>query len=211
MKMEVTGKAAHSGGNYAEGISAIEELARKITALHAITDLTRGTTVNVGLISGGQTVNTVAPWAKCEIDLRYVTPPDREDAMAQDHAHRRDRERAGHQRDARRSPANSSRWCRRRSNKRLFDHYAGLRRRSRHQGGRRVLRRLRGFRLHRGRRHADHLRGRPDRRQGAHAGGISRGRTRWCRARRRWRWRWRGWGRARSARHARTLSACRRD
>jgi glutamate carboxypeptidase len=81
MKMEITGKAAHSGGNYAEGISAIEELARKITALHAITDLTKGTTVNVGLISGGQTVNTVAPWAKCEIDLRYVTPADREDAM----------------------------------------------------------------------------------------------------------------------------------
>jgi len=82
MKMEIAGKAAHSGGNYQEGISAIEELARKITALHAITDLTKGTTVNVGLVSGGQTVNTVAPWAKCEIDLRYVTPADREDAMA---------------------------------------------------------------------------------------------------------------------------------
>src|SRR4051812_28074521 len=82
MKMEITGKAAHSGGNFTDGISAIEELARKITELHAITDLTKGTTVNVGLVSGGQTVNTVAPWAKCEIDLRYVTPPDREDAMA---------------------------------------------------------------------------------------------------------------------------------
>jgi glutamate carboxypeptidase len=82
MKMEITGKAAHSGGNYHEGISAIEELARKITALHALTDLTKGTTVNVGLVSGGQTVNTVAPWAKCEIDLRYVTPADREDAMS---------------------------------------------------------------------------------------------------------------------------------
>jgi glutamate carboxypeptidase len=82
MKMEIAGKAAHSGGNYAEGISAIEELARKTIALHAITDLTKGTTVNVGLVSGGQTVNTVAPWANCEIDLRYVTPPDREDAMA---------------------------------------------------------------------------------------------------------------------------------
>src|SRR3954463_15395838 len=81
MKMEIAGKAAHSGGNFAEGISAIEELARKTIALHAITDLTRGTTVNVGLVSGGQTVNTVAPWAKCEIDLRYVTPADREDAM----------------------------------------------------------------------------------------------------------------------------------
>ena len=82
MKMEIAGKAAHSGGNYQEGISAIEELARKIVALHAITDLTKGTTVNVGLVSGGQTVNTVAPWAKCEIDLRYVMPADREDAMA---------------------------------------------------------------------------------------------------------------------------------
>jgi glutamate carboxypeptidase len=82
MKMEVTGRAAHSGANFADGVSAIEELARKIQALHAITDLTKGTTLNVGLISGGQTVNTVAPWAKCEIDLRYVTPADREDAMA---------------------------------------------------------------------------------------------------------------------------------
>src|SRR5205085_1379339 len=82
MKMEITGKAAHSGGNFTDGISAIEELARKITALHAITDLTKGTTVNVGLVSGGQTVNTVAPWAKCEIDLRYIMPTDREAAMA---------------------------------------------------------------------------------------------------------------------------------
>jgi len=82
MKMEITGKAAHSGANFADGVSAIEELARKIQALHAITDLTKGTTLNVGLISGGQTVNTVAPWAKCEIDLRYVTPADRDEAMA---------------------------------------------------------------------------------------------------------------------------------
>src|SRR6478672_5076820 len=82
MAFRITGKAAHSGGNYTEGISAIEELARKTQALHAITDLTKGTTVNIGLVSGGQTVNTVAPWAKCEIDLRYVMPSDREDAMA---------------------------------------------------------------------------------------------------------------------------------
>ncbi len=36
--------------------------------------------VNVGLIGGGQTVNTIAPEAWCEIDLRYVEPPQR-DAM----------------------------------------------------------------------------------------------------------------------------------
>jgi len=33
--------AAHSGGSFTEGISAIEELARKIQALHALTDLER--------------------------------------------------------------------------------------------------------------------------------------------------------------------------
>lgn len=78
----VTGKAAHSGGNFSDGISAIEELARKIQALHALTDLERGITVNVGLVSGGQSVNTVAPWAEGQIDLRYVTPDDRAEVMA---------------------------------------------------------------------------------------------------------------------------------
>jgi glutamate carboxypeptidase len=81
MRFQVAGKAAHSGANFSDGVSAIEELARKTMALHALTDLSRGTTVNVGLISGGQTVNTVAPWAKGEIDLRYVAPADRESAM----------------------------------------------------------------------------------------------------------------------------------
>jgi glutamate carboxypeptidase len=81
MILEVRGKAAHSGGNYADGRSAILELAHKTVAFHAITDLERGTTVNVGLIAGGQSVNTVAPRATCEIDLRYVTPPDRAAAM----------------------------------------------------------------------------------------------------------------------------------
>jgi glutamate carboxypeptidase len=38
--------------------------------------------VNVGLISGGQSVNTVAPWAEGQIDLRYVSPDDRDDTMA---------------------------------------------------------------------------------------------------------------------------------
>jgi glutamate carboxypeptidase len=83
MRLAVTGKAAHSGANFAQGVSAIEELARKITALDALTDLSTGTTLNVGTIAGGQTVNTVAPDARCEIDLRFVTGADRERAMAQ--------------------------------------------------------------------------------------------------------------------------------
>jgi glutamate carboxypeptidase len=78
----IAGKAAHSGGSFTEGISAIEELARKIQAIHALTDLDRGVTLNVGLVSGGQSVNTVAPWAEGQIDFRYARPEDRDDIMA---------------------------------------------------------------------------------------------------------------------------------
>lgn len=81
MRCEVTGVAAHSGGNYEQGRSAIEELARKIQAWHKITDLAAGITVNIGLIEGGQSVNTVAPHAKAEIDLRYVELPQRDVAV----------------------------------------------------------------------------------------------------------------------------------
>ena len=60
-----------------DGRSAIEELARKIQSLHALTDLDRGITINVGLISGGQSVNTVAADASCDIDIRYRADADR--------------------------------------------------------------------------------------------------------------------------------------
>jgi glutamate carboxypeptidase len=73
IELEVTGKAAHSGAAHAQGVSAIEALARKITRLHRLTDYDLGTTVNVGLISGGQSVNTVAPRATAGIDVRFPT------------------------------------------------------------------------------------------------------------------------------------------
>jgi glutamate carboxypeptidase len=81
MRMEVLGRAAHSGGNFEKGISAIGEIAHKIVALHALTDLKRGITVNVGLVNGGQSVNTTAPQAEGRIDLRYVHPSDRSYAL----------------------------------------------------------------------------------------------------------------------------------
>jgi glutamate carboxypeptidase len=64
------------------GISAINELSHKTLALHALSDVPKGITLNVGVVSGGQTVNTVAPWAKGEVDLRFITPADRAAAMA---------------------------------------------------------------------------------------------------------------------------------
>ena len=73
MRFEIAGKAAHSGANFEAGISAINELAHKTLALHALSDPGQGITLNVGVVSGGQTVNTVAPWAKGEVDLRFIT------------------------------------------------------------------------------------------------------------------------------------------
>ena len=63
-------------------VRAIAELAHKIVALHALTDLKQGITVNVGLVKGGQSVNTTAPHADGHIDLRYVKPEQRSAALA---------------------------------------------------------------------------------------------------------------------------------
>ena len=79
---DIEGVAAHSGGHYEKGRSAIEELARKIQAWHKLVDLDAGITVNVGLVSGGQSVNTVAPNARAEIDVRYINPPQRDEIVA---------------------------------------------------------------------------------------------------------------------------------
>lgn len=83
MLVEVFGKPAHSGVNFFDGVSAVNELAEKICALKAITNAETGTTLNVGLIRGGQTVNTVAPYAAAELDLRFVDPETSEVAMRQ--------------------------------------------------------------------------------------------------------------------------------
>jgi glutamate carboxypeptidase len=73
IELEVTGRAAHSGAAHAQGVSAIEAMARKIQRLHRLTDYDLGTTVNVGLMRGGQSVNTVAPRATAAIDVRFPT------------------------------------------------------------------------------------------------------------------------------------------
>jgi glutamate carboxypeptidase len=77
MIMDITGKAAHSGGNFEAGRSAINALAHKTLAISALTDIPIGVTLNVGLVSGGQSVNTVAPAASGEIDMRYSRHADR--------------------------------------------------------------------------------------------------------------------------------------
>ncbi|HEY9576688.1 MAG TPA: M20 family metallopeptidase [Pseudobacillus sp.] len=68
--MKVHGKGAHSGVEPEIGISAVEELAHKVIHLQQLNDYDQGLTVNVGLIKGGTSVNTVPPYAEAEIDVR---------------------------------------------------------------------------------------------------------------------------------------------
>lgn len=79
---EVEGVAAHAGINHAAGASAIEALARKTLALHALTDPATGVTVNVGVVQGGIVPNMVAPHAKAEVDLRFTADTDPEELLA---------------------------------------------------------------------------------------------------------------------------------
>jgi len=58
--LEVMGKAAHAGLQPELVASAIWDLAQKVAALHALTDLEKGTTVNVGTVQGGERAHVVA-------------------------------------------------------------------------------------------------------------------------------------------------------
>lgn len=71
--LTATGRAAHAGANPELGVSAIEELAHQIAGLHALTDFELGTTINVGVISGGTRPNVIAERAEAEVDLRVKT------------------------------------------------------------------------------------------------------------------------------------------
>lgn len=75
---EVDGVSAHAGVNHDQGASAIEALAHKILALHQLTDRSKGITTNVGTVQGGVSVNTVAPLASAQLDVRFPSTVDQE-------------------------------------------------------------------------------------------------------------------------------------
>lgn len=76
-RLTVAGRPAHAGDPSA-GVSATEELAHQIHALHSLSDESRGTSVNVGVVSGGTSENVVAPEAEARFDVRVPDPRERE-------------------------------------------------------------------------------------------------------------------------------------
>jgi glutamate carboxypeptidase len=74
--IRVRGRASHSGVDFEKGQSAIVELARQLLEIVKFTDLSRGITVNPGVIRGGTRSNVVAAEAWAEVDLRIVHAAD---------------------------------------------------------------------------------------------------------------------------------------
>ncbi|MGP4071545.1 M20 family metallopeptidase [Piscibacillus sp. B03] len=72
-EIRVHGVPSHAGIDPEKGASAIEELAEQITYLSSLTDLQKGTTVNVGLIDGGSQKNVIAEDAHAVVDVRVQT------------------------------------------------------------------------------------------------------------------------------------------
>ncbi|MEJ2583789.1 MAG: M20 family metallopeptidase [Robiginitalea sp.] len=71
--LTVYGKAAHAGLDPEKGANAIVEMARLVQQLYALNDFDTGTTVNVGLIEGGISPNTIAPISRVVLDVRVPT------------------------------------------------------------------------------------------------------------------------------------------
>ena len=74
--VKVTGKASHAGLDFQKGVNAILELARQIEKVSSFTDLKKGLTVNVGVVSGGSRTNVVPAEAAAQIDVRIARLKD---------------------------------------------------------------------------------------------------------------------------------------
>jgi glutamate carboxypeptidase len=72
----VEGVGAHAGVDFGAGHSAVLEMARLVERVSGFTDLSRGLTVNVGVIAGGTRSNVVAATCRAEVDVRIAKAGD---------------------------------------------------------------------------------------------------------------------------------------
>jgi glutamate carboxypeptidase len=68
------GRAAHAGGDHQKGRNAIEEMAYQVLAIQKLTDYSKQTTLNVGVIRGGTVSNVVPEEAVIQVDVRVMQP-----------------------------------------------------------------------------------------------------------------------------------------
>jgi glutamate carboxypeptidase len=75
-QVEARGRAAHAGIDGTLAVSATAELVHALAAALQLADHARGTTINVGLISGGTASNVVAAEARAVVDVRIAEPDE---------------------------------------------------------------------------------------------------------------------------------------
>jgi len=80
--IDIEGIAAHAGNHYDKGADANLEASHKLQKLVGLTNLEKGTTVNVGKIEGGIGANTISPKAHLTFELRYTTTDERDRVLA---------------------------------------------------------------------------------------------------------------------------------
>ncbi len=79
------GRAAHAGGDHEKGRNAIEEMAHQVIAIQKLTDYTKQTTLNVGVIRGGTVSNVVPDETSIEVDVRIMQPGEWERIQGEMH------------------------------------------------------------------------------------------------------------------------------
>jgi glutamate carboxypeptidase len=77
-QLNTRGIPAHAGLEPERGASAILEISRQIEKIHALNDLSKGTTVNVCTMTGGTTTNVIPEYATCSIDVRFTKASEAE-------------------------------------------------------------------------------------------------------------------------------------
>jgi glutamate carboxypeptidase len=73
-RVTTKGRAAHSGGDHQAGRNAIEEMAYQVIAIQKLTDYSKQTTLNVGVIQGGTVSNVVPEECTVQVDVRVMQP-----------------------------------------------------------------------------------------------------------------------------------------
>ncbi|WP_235215272.1 M20 family metallopeptidase [Phaeacidiphilus oryzae] len=71
-RLTATGREAHAGLDPTKGVSAVDEIARAILAVHGLSRPEAGTTVNVGTVHGGTRSNVTAGRAVADLDVRVA-------------------------------------------------------------------------------------------------------------------------------------------
>jgi len=81
-QVKAKGRAAHAGGDHEKGRNAIEEMAHQVIAIQKLTDYSKQTTLNVGVIKGGTVSNVVPEEAEIHVDVRVMQPGEWERLVA---------------------------------------------------------------------------------------------------------------------------------